>query len=294
MPDAEAAELLDELAALRSRTRHDRQGYWLLLLVFGVLILIAPLVYLAWPARSGDFQFTGPLLHFGGIEFAPLDLFDQFQQFANPVAVGIYWLAVVVVGALVAVGWYQWRAARVGVRPRLLTYLLCVLGALLVCTLAVPYLTGWVSVAFDRSGFTLLSLSLGLFVLGGLLAALCARGDRSVPRWIGLVAGVVLMLVGGNLLMPQIATHGFGALLVIAVGLLGLAWMERSLWCGAVALAFTGTALLANLYDLENVYLGLAGDSTSTLANVYPNLLLPGLVLLVGGIVGLVTARSAR
>jgi hypothetical protein len=292
VPDA--AELLDEMTALRKRTRHDRHGYWLPLLVFGVLILVAPLIYQAWARQPGTVQSTGPQVHFGGIMFGPLSLFGQFQFFADPVAVAVYWLAVVVVGSLVTVGWYRWRAARVGVQPRLLTYVLYVLGALVVCVLPVPYVTGWLFVLFGRLGFASLWISLGVFLLGGLLAGLCVRRERSVVRWIGLVAGIVLMLVGGNVLAELTTTHGFGALLVIAVGLLGLAWMERSPWCGGVALAFTGAALLANLYNMENVYFDLFGFSTATVPNVLPNLLLPGLVLIAGGIVGLLRGRATR
>ncbi|PZS21960.1 MAG: hypothetical protein DLM54_03620 [Acidimicrobiales bacterium] len=45
---------------------------------------------------------------------------------------------------------------------------------------------------------------------------------------------------------------GFLPLLVIALSLLALAITERSVMLGVVGVAYTGLALLANLYDVEN------------------------------------------
>jgi hypothetical protein len=69
--------------------------------------------------------------------------------------------------------------------------------------------------------------------------------------------------------------------------LLGLAWMERSPLCGTVVVLFTGAALLANLYNIENL---LPYTTNQLLVTCY-DLLLPGLVLIIGGIIALVADR---
>jgi hypothetical protein len=292
--DTEAAALLDDLGKLRSRTRQDSHGYWLPLLLFGVLILVAPVLYQA--ARitvptNGIADPFGPELHIGGFRFEPLSLFTSFQFDVSPSAVGFYWLGVAVVGTLVTLGWYWWRAVRVGLQPRIGVYLLCALGALLVCVLPVPIAAGWLIDVLGGSDKASVLLSVAVLVVGIALTALCARGRRSVVKWIGLVIGVALVLIGTSDVTFLANTHGYGGLFVIAIGLLGLAWMERSRLCGIVALLFTAAALLADLYDMENV---LSGFTTSTLIITFDNLVLPAAVLIVGGIVALVTGRESR
>jgi hypothetical protein len=292
VPETEPAALLDEVGALRKRTRRERQGYWFPFVLFGVLILVAPLVYAGWPGGLAD-DVDPLVVHLGGITFRPFGLLDEGPfPFSDPLATIVYWMAVLVVGTLLTVGWYQWRATRVGLQPRVLTHVLWVLAAVLVCALPVPYLTVWAFGLFHAlSSAPLLWTSIGVLVLGGLVAALGVRGERSVMRRVVLVIGVVLMLIGCSVIAGIANTHGFGALLVLSIAVLGIAWMERSVWCAIVAFAFTGAALLANLYNMENVFLGYPA---STFASVFVNLALPGVVLLVGGIVALLMGRSTR
>jgi hypothetical protein len=295
VPETEPAALLDEVGALRKRTRRERQGYWFPLVLFGVLILVAPFVYAAGQRPIDDFE-PFLLVRVDGMVFQPFGLFDVGPFLtSSPLALVVYWVAVIVAGTLVTVGWYQWRATRVGLQPRVLTYVYWVLAALLICALPVSFLTLWAEGAFHtQSDAPLVWLGVATLVLGGVLAVLGVRGERSIARRIALVIGIVLLLAGCSVSAGNANTHGFGALLVLAVGVVGLAWMERSAWCGIVAAAFIGAALLANLYDMENVYFDVFGFTTSTLLDVFANLALPGVVLIVGGIVALVMKRSAR
>jgi hypothetical protein len=77
-----------------------------------------------------------------------------------------------------------------------------------------------------------------------------------------------------------------------AAALLALAWAERSTLLAVVGALFAGAALLVNLYDVENVFdrLGWYGgwnDQVSTLQVM----LLPGMILLVGGAVAIIRDR---
>jgi hypothetical protein len=68
--------------------------------------------------------------------------------------------------------------------------------------------------------------------------------------------------------------------------------MERSVLCGVVTVLFIGASLLANLYDMENVFLGSA-YTDDVRAVTFDNLVLPAAVLIIGGVVALfVGARS--
>jgi len=74
---------------------------------------------------------------------------------------------------------------------------------------------------------------------------------------------------------------------VAAAGLWVLAWAERSRALAVITLAYTGAALLASLYNVENLLYPLGwnpgyGIASARLA-MLPNVLLPALVLLVAG-----------
>jgi hypothetical protein len=287
----EPAALLADMGTLRRRTRRDAHGYWLPLLLFGVPILAAALVYgcTVGPLVLDTPTLVPPALHLGSLVVQPLMLFSSFSITDSPLAIGLYWLGVIVVGTLATLGWYRWRAHRIGVQLRTGTYLLYALGALVVCVVLVPLTANWtLFVPFGGFGAPGVWGSSAAFLVGVGIALLFRR-TRHVWARLGFALGVVITMVAfGNLVILS-STHGFGALLVIAAALLGLAWMERSPRCGTVAVLFTGASLLANLYDMENLL-----PYTNNLAWVtFDNLLLPGLVLVVGGIVALVADRRA-
>ncbi len=81
--------------------------------------------------------------------------------------------------------------------------------------------------------------------------------------------------------------RGTFAFIIIAVGLWVLARAERSRALAVIALVYTGAALLASLYDVENIlfYLGWIPRSPFgwQLMSVLPGVLLPALVLLAAG-----------
>lgn len=276
MADAEAEALLDDLAALRRRARRDGHAYWLPLLVFGVLVLAGSLLY------------RGKVGEASGFPPSPLRLFTGGAFFGgNATAIGSYWLAVAVVGALVTLAWYRWRGDRTGLRVRTLPYLLCLAAALLIMLGVVPLATAW-SLRLLPGGPLALWVSAGVFVLGLAIAAI----GRKVT-WIVAAGTVVAVLAAGNV-AAFAPLHGYGGLLVIGVGLLGLAWAERGVGCAVVAVLFTAAALLANLYDMENIFYQVFGFTENmTLIALY-GLVVPGSVLLVGGVVALLSGRAGK
>jgi hypothetical protein len=94
----------------------------------------------------------------------------------------------------------------------------------------------------------------------------------------------------------DLVVRGTFPLVIIAAGLCALAWAERSRALAAIAAVYTGAALLASLYNVENVLFRLGwkpglGDSDLT---SLPNLLLPALVLLVAGAGAFAVQRRHR
>lgn len=109
---------------------------------------------------------------------------------------------------------------------------------------------------------------------------------------------VLTALPIGFFLWPLVV-RDYAALLVIAVGLLVLAWQERSRGLGIIATLFTAAAVLANTYDVENLVFRLGWDPFLTYPDQarftqLPALVAPALVLLVGGAVAGLRARRPR
>jgi hypothetical protein len=90
----------------------------------------------------------------------------------------------------------------------------------------------------------------------------------------------------------DLVVRGTFPLLIIGAGLLVLAWAERSLSLTVIAVAYTGAALLASLYDIGNLTYRLGWTPPSSIY-VLPNLLLPALVLLAAGAGAFVAQRRA-
>ena len=93
----------------------------------------------------------------------------------------------------------------------------------------------------------------------------------------------------------DLTVRGTFPFLIIAAALGVLAWAERSLGLGVIAAIYAGTALLASLYDIENLLfrLGWNPSSGEWLTNL-PNVLLPALVLLAAGTVAFLAKRRQR
>jgi hypothetical protein len=87
--------------------------------------------------------------------------------------------------------------------------------------------------------------------------------------------------------------RGMQPLLVIAIGLIALAVTERSRAFLTFVVGFLGLALLSCLYDVSNLFERLGLGSTWNGNNeALPNLILPGLYLLIGGVVFYFVRRS--
>jgi hypothetical protein len=101
----------------------------------------------------------------------------------------------------------------------------------------------------------------------------------------GLLA-LVLLVNGGKpvRLLPDFWIRGTGALVIVALGIAMLAVLERSRPFAVFATGFMALALISCLYNDVNIlqHLGLAGAFQGADDQV-PNVLLPGLYLVLGG-----------
>ena len=122
------------------------------------------------------------------------------------------------------------------------------------------------------------------YVAAGLgVAAVFLLTGPEVPRAVSL-ARIVPM---------GVLIRGFVPLFLIGLGLVVLAWTERSAVLTCIVVLYLAAAMVANLYNVENVFfrLGWFGLGSFDYANL-PNLLLPAVVLLVGGAVSAIRARA--
>jgi hypothetical protein len=83
----------------------------------------------------------------------------------------------------------------------------------------------------------------------------------------------------------DLVVRGTFPFVIIAAGLWALAWAERSRALAITAAVYTGTALLASLYNVENLLFRLGWNPAPNHWDLtsLPNVLLPALVLLAAG-----------
>jgi hypothetical protein len=288
--------LLEDLRSLRAKARQDRHGYAFSLLLFGALILAAPLVY----APSGDEDFpyaswdprvqgSNPLVRIFRTEAD----FDP----ASPTLVAVYWLLVLVVGFGATVWWYRRRATRIGVETDTRAFLVAA------CSGSVGVFLGTYS--FSDAAMRLygawqanLTIILASAALAGLSVWWCVR--RPATRVFAVFAASVFGAVTFSAIGVY-ANRGYSALLVIAAGLLALAWLERSTLLGVVGVLFTLAAIPTTIalstpflrLDTSGLFflVGWQTDYHDLRLRVLQNLFLPGMVLLVGGTIAAVKAR---
>ncbi|MHB1432510.1 MAG: hypothetical protein ACYCVZ_10395 [Streptosporangiaceae bacterium] len=120
----------------------------------------------------------------------------------------------------------------------------------------------------------------GLAITAVLLALSLAAGNGPLT---GLAPGLLTM-------------RGTLPLLIIAAALWVLARAERSAGLAVVAALFTGSALLADLYNVENFAfrLGWHPAGAQWQYTALPGVLLPAAVLLVGGAIAFAAQRRRR
>jgi hypothetical protein len=110
---------------------------------------------------------------------------------------------------------------------------------------------------------------------------------RYLPFVVAGLALLVLLVVSqtkGIVLHPNLWIRGLGPLLTVALGLLILAIADRSRALAAIVVVFLAITVLVSLYDVINILYRL-GWSISPRFHDWPNLILPGLFLLVSGLV---------
>lgn len=300
----------------RTGSARDRNGYWFPMLLFGFLIILAPLVYQPSGAPGPEYMWNATpsaSTHISGIVFAPLQQFGTSDdESGDPMSVALYWFCVAMFGPLISLLWYQRLARRRGETPQTGWHLLYATTTLALFVVVFPVIEAIVLSIPPGSADPLSaadirvenSLAVAGFVAGlGVAAAAAwpARSGRpvSVRRWTVGALGVLLAIAGSATiefvayLQPR---DSYGALLIIAIGLLALSLVERARVCLVVAVLFTASALLANLVGLRPVleWLGVQVGSWSAVGTAFANLLLPAVILLAGGLTGVAGVLSAH
>jgi hypothetical protein len=277
----EAEELLADVRTLRRRTRRDRRASAFPLLLFGALILAAPLCYAPVQLPPPDADGTISFQFFPG----PFPLFNGIGGLGSvaryPNLVSWYWFLTVVIGFAATAWWYRRRALGVGVETDTRPYLVASGAALTGFVIGVPLLKFLVPATYSLYSTPSRNLPIlfGSAAASAVVLSWASRQNGTTVRAIGLFAGVVLATVAFAAVGVYLI-YGFAALLIIATGLLALAWLERNVLLGVIGLTFTAAALLANLFNIP-----LSWTLEQLRQLVLLNLVLPAAVLLIGGVV---------
>lgn len=281
-----SADLLADLAGLRRRVRGDRHAYAFPLFLFGGLILLAPVCYAGRPPQP-DFELvvvdTGP--------------FPQFTSHGllYPELVGWYWILTVVGGLWLTTWWYRRQARRQGVETDIRITTVAAVATLLGLLAWQPLFEIWLAELFDTTGlYSTPALNLPILfgsVALAVAAGLWCRRRTGWARSTGVAAAAFFAAVAFGAVGVYFI-RGYAALVIIAAALLVLAWAERSVLLTVVGVVFTAVALLVNLYDVENVFyrLGWTGGWNDQITTLQA-MLLPGVVLLAGGVVAVIRNR---
>jgi hypothetical protein len=99
------------------------------------------------------------------------------------------------------------------------------------------------------------------------------------PGWLSWLHSLDVLWPG------DLVIRGTFPFVIIAAGLWVLAWAERSVALAVIAAVYTASALLASLYDVENMLFRLGWNPSGRQLRLesLPNVLLPALVLLAAG-----------
>jgi hypothetical protein len=293
----------------------DRNGYWFPMLVFGALIMLAPLVYQSSAPGAVNYVWDpaiGSAPRISGIAFAPLQQFGTCDsRLGDPMSVALYWFCVAMFGPLLSTLWLYRRARRYGSAPQTGWHLLFATTTLALYVVLFPIIEfASVHLLGESPGLgpgTVRQLQMvdasaflvGLVVAGG--AALPLRSGRRLTgrRW--LVAGLGLVFAITSAAMLEFLSYvspkaSYGALPIIAIALLALAVVERCVVCTTVAVAFTLAALVANVTGFRGMvrWLGIAHGPWSSLATAFADLTVPGVILLLGAAIGACAAAARR
>jgi hypothetical protein len=230
--------------------------------------LLGDLAELRRRAREDRHAYSFPLLFFGVASFLALPLYAPAEppsrgfEVRYPVLLDLFWLVVLLAGGLATVWWYRRRGARVGIETSTRGYL----GATVI-GLSGPV----VGLALEHLPFRFYSgTGAGLIVL----AAATVLWHRGAPRAVTSTAAVLGTAV---LQHDQPAIAQF---IAIGLGLVVLAALERSTRFTTITAAY----LVALCVSAAFTPLVVSQPTAWSLGSV---VVLPGSVLLVGGLVGL-------
>ncbi|MPZ79143.1 MAG: hypothetical protein GEV28_01570 [Actinophytocola sp.] len=229
----------------------------------------------------------------------------MFGNVQYPGLIGWYWMLTIVVGMTLTGWWYRRRALRLGVETDTRIPFIAA-GAVLAGFLLWQPVLETIAAHVGR-GINLYSapwLNLPILFASAALATVVLgwtfhprRTDRQ--RSVGVFVGVLL----GSLTFATVGVYmikGYSALPAIAVALLVLARWERSTLLAIVGTVFAVASIPANhwlwSWDLRDAYLrmGWTADWYDGQTSAVQHLLLPGLVLIVGGSVAALTKHRAK
>ncbi len=275
------ADLLGDLRQLRRKVRRDRRGYAFPLLLFGILILAAPLCYETFPLVIGE-TYTRTAGPFPVFRYLGLPL-------EHEVLVQWYWMLALLIGFGATIWWYRRRALRVGVEADIRGYVIAAGAGLVGFVFGVPILEQ--TLAPRNTLYSTPEVNLPVLFVSAAVAAIAFLLGMRVPRWrsvaypVGTLFGMVTLAAIGVYMI-----YGYSALLVIAVAVLVLAWVERSTLVGAVGLLFTVVSVYVNLQGFSMQFGSFDTDGREL---VLYDLVLPAAVLIIGGVIALLTSRRA-
>jgi hypothetical protein len=286
----------------------DRNGYWFPMLLFGLLILAAPLVYQTSGPSDVDSVWNpavGSSPQISGLAFAPLQQFGTCDAaLGDPMSVALYWFCVVMFGPLISLVWYHLRARRSGSAPQTGWHMLYASTSLALYVVLFPVIE-FVMLRMPENSSSTLSrgsvLLLDLLTVAGFVAGLAIAAVAAVPRRFGrrlssrrwTVSGLGMLLAIASAATMEFLTYlqprnSYAALLIIAVGLLALSLVERGRVCVVIAVLFTVAALVVNLVGAGSVadWFGVSDEKWSSMTTAFANLVVPAAILLVGALIG--------
>ncbi|MDA8321592.1 MAG: hypothetical protein M0030_17550 [Actinomycetota bacterium] len=230
--------------------------------------ILAELTGIRRKARTARHAYWFPLVVFGVLIAASAPFFVQQIPPPSGIAVAVPSVPLAAFGGLFVSPWlsYYWLAA--------------IVAGLALTGLWYRRHGARVGLRTPSRGFLLTGLAITAVLLTVSLAA--GNGPLADPLT-GLVPGVLTM-------------RGTLPLLIIAAALWVLARAERSAGLAVVAGLFTGSALLADLYNVENIAFRLGWQPTGVQwrYTALPGVLLPAVVLLAGGAIAFAAQRRRR
>jgi hypothetical protein len=138
--------------------------------------------------------------------------------------------------------------------------------------------------------YWVITIFLGICVVAGFYWIRTRKLGTVKPLWpiVTVVIGAIVLGVVSrewfSLVPIQLSIRGMQALLVIALGLIALAAVHRR-WAFSLFVAgFLGLALLSCLYNVIDLFQRLGfGSNWPVDDQILPNLIVPGMYLLIGG-----------